>query len=106
MKLRTLHKCGIWPQCRVGIEPTVREGTTSLEWLRADVSVRGVYESQVEASIDICVTDTDAESFKLKSVLQVLKIHETEKKRKYKNACDEGRLHFTPFVCSVDVMGH
>ncbi len=66
-------------------------GTTSSEGLRTDISVRGVYESQVEASLDIRVTDTDAESFKLKSVLQVLKTHETEKKRKYKKACDERR---------------
>jgi hypothetical protein len=86
----------------VRIEPTVRESTTSAEGLRADISVRGVYESQVEASLDIRVTDTDAESFKLKSVLQVLKTHETEKKRKYKKACEERRWHFTPFVCSVD----
>jgi hypothetical protein len=63
---------------------------------------RGVYESQVEESLDIRVTDTDAESFKLKSVLQVLKTHETEKKRKYKKACIERRWHFKPFVCSVD----
>ena len=86
----------------VRIEPTVRESTTSVEGLRADFSVRGVYENQVEASLDIRVTDTDAESFKLKSVPQVLKTQETEKKRKYKKACEERRWHFTPFVCSVD----
>ena len=73
-----------------------------MEGLRADISFRGVYESQVEASLDIRVTDTDAESLKLKSVLQVLKSQETEKKRKYKRVCEERRLHFTPFVCSVD----
>ncbi len=61
-----------------------------------------MYESQVEASLDICVTDTDAESLKLKSVFQVLETYETEKKRKYKKACEERRWHFTPFVCSVD----
>ncbi len=86
----------------VRIEPAVREGTTSAEGLRADISVRGVYESQVEASLDIRVADTDAESFKLKSVLQVLKTRETEKNRKYKKACEERRWHFAPFVCSVD----
>ena len=53
-------------------------------------------------SISVNVTDTDAESLKLKSVLQVLKSQETEKKRKYKRACEERRWHFTPFVCSVD----
>ena len=77
-------------------------GTTLAEGLVADISVRGVYESQVEASIDIRVTDTDAESYKLKSVLQVLKSQETEKKRRYKKACEERRWCFTPFVCSVD----
>jgi hypothetical protein len=46
-------------------------------------SKRGVYENQGEASLDILVNDTDDESFKLKSVLQVLKTHETEKNRKY-----------------------
>ena len=86
----------------VRIEPTVREATQTMEGRCADISVRGLYESQVEASLDIRVTDTDAESFKLKSVLQVLKLHETEKKRKYKKAFEERRWHFTPFVCSVD----
>ena len=86
----------------VRIEPTVREGTTNAEGLRADISVRGVYENQVEASLDIRVTDTDAESFKLKSVLQVLKSQEMDKKRKYKKPCEERRWHFTPFICSVD----
>jgi hypothetical protein len=86
----------------VRIEPAVREGTTSAEGLRADISVRGVYESQVEASLDIRVADTDAESFKIKSVLQVLKTRETEKNRKYKKDCEERRWHFAPFVCSVD----
>ncbi len=32
----------------------------------------------------------------------MLKTHETEKKRKYKKACDEWRWYFTPLVCSVN----
>jgi hypothetical protein len=46
----------------------VRAQLPHAEGLRA---VRGVYESQVEASLGIRVTETDvdAESFKLKSVL-------------------------------------
>ena len=86
----------------VRIEPIVREGNTAEEGLRADVAIRGVYENQTQALLDIRVTYTDEESMKLKSITQVLKGQEEEKKRKYKKACEERRFHFTPFVCSVD----
>ncbi len=65
----------------VRIKPSVREGTTSTEGLRADVSLRGVYESRVEASLDIRMADIDDEPFEIKSTLQVLKTHKNEKKR-------------------------
>ena len=45
---------------------------------------------------------SDAESYKHKSLEQVLKQQETEKKRIYKKACEERRCHFTPFVASTD----
>ncbi len=40
--------------------PRLREGTMSAEDLRVDISVRGVHKNQVEASLDIRVSDTDA----------------------------------------------
>ncbi len=102
MKWRTLHKWRMAPVPSGSSQQYVRAQLPQKGLIRADISVRGVYESQVEASLDIRVTETDAEFFKLKSVLQVLKTHETEKKRKYKKACEERRWHLTPFVCSVD----
>jgi hypothetical protein len=52
-------------------------------------------------SISVSLTQTPS-SFKLKSIPQALKTHETEKKRKNKKVCEEQRWHFIPFVCSVD----
>ena len=86
----------------VSHEPILREKQGDDNGLRADLSIRGLYEKQTEALLDIRVTDTDAESYKHKSLEQVLKQQETEKKRKYKKACEERRCHFTPFVASTD----
>ena len=52
--------------------------------------------------IDVRVVDTDAESYCRRSVRQVIRSAEDEKKAKYSAAVEERRGSFTPFVVSVD----
>jgi hypothetical protein len=92
----------VWHQ--VHREPVVREANDSnnIRDLIADLGVRGVWEAQTTALFDIRITDTDAQSYLSRPVEAVLSYAETEKKRKYGQACKERRASFTPIVASVD----
>ena len=58
-------------------------------------------------TIDVCVVDTDTQSYASRTVDAVLCSAEQEKKRKYSAAVEDRRASFTPFVVSVDgVLGH
>ena len=70
----------------------------------ADLSVRGVWIPQVEALFDIRVVDTDAQSYRNSSPMDILSGAEKEKKNKYHEACTERRALFTPLCTSVDGM--
>eukprot|EP00731_Ephydatia_muelleri_P015411 Em0008g1131a len=73
----------------------------------ADLSIRGVWQPQTVALLDVRVIDTDAHSYASHTVDAVLCSAEQEKKRKYSAAVEERRASFTPFVVSVDgVLGH
>ena len=50
----------------------------------------------------MCITDTDARSYRKKEFAKVLEQHEKEKKDKYLQNCLEMRKNFTPMVYSVD----
>jgi hypothetical protein len=50
----------------------------------------------------MCITDTDARSYRKKEFAKVLEQHEKEKKNKYLQNCLEMRKDFTPMVYSVD----
>ena len=57
--------------------------------------------------LNVCVVDTDAQSYACRTVDAVLCSDEQEKERKYLAAVEERRASFTPFVVSVDgVLGH
>ena len=66
--------------CEIVREPIVREANENESALLADLSVRGLWEPQVDSLIDIRVVDTDARSYLNKSVATVLKNAEEEKK--------------------------
>ena len=85
-------------------EPVVREADDSrrLPALVADLDVRGVWQPQDLALLDIRVIDTDATSYAARPVRSVLADAEGVKKRKYATACDDRRSAFTPFITSVD----
>jgi len=91
-----------WSQ--VHREPVVREAdeAKNIQALVADLGIRGVWQPQTLALLDIRVINTDAESHLARPVRAVLTSAEAEKKKKYKNACDERRAAFTPFISSVD----
>jgi hypothetical protein len=93
----------VWHQ--VHREPIVQEANddTGTPALVADLGIRGVWEPQTLALLDIRVINTDAESYVHRAVQDVLSTAEKEKKKKYhQQACDNRRANFTPFVTSVD----
>ena len=64
----------------------------------ADLSIRGVWQPLTVALLDVCVVDTDAQSYASRTVDAVLCSAEQEKKRKYLAAVEERRASFTPSV--------
>ena len=66
-----------------------------------------MWQPQTEASLDICVVDTDAQSYLHRHVEVVLSSAERDKQRKYSEAVEARLAFFTPFVVSVDgVLGY
>ena len=61
-------------------EPIVRDASDTESGLIADLGIRGLWEPQVDALVDIRVVDTDARSYSNKSVQAVLSSAEQEKK--------------------------
>ena len=72
--------------------------------LRGDIAVHGFWSRGTTAVFDICVTDTDSNSYQNTDPAKVLKQQEKEKKEKYSEACRQAHMHFTPLVFSVDGM--
>ncbi len=64
--------------------------------------MRGVWQPQSEALLDIRVVDTDTQSYVQRAVSAVLATAEREKKRKYTQAVEARQASFSPFVLSVD----
>ena len=73
-------------------EPVVREP--------ADLGVRGVWQPQTEALFDVCVVDTDAQSYAHRTVSAVLSTAEKEK-RKYTHAAQVHHASFSPSRGSI-----
>ena len=57
-----------------------------------------IWSPQSEALFDICITDTDAQSYLGHAIL----FRETEKKQKYSAAANARCAHFTPLCFLVD----
>ena len=67
--------------------------------LVADLSIRGVWQSQTVALFDIRVIDTDAPSYLHRDVASVLLSAEEEKKRKYNDAAEAWCASFYTTSC-------
>ena len=65
-------------------EPMLRKADDNDELLAlvADFGVRGIWQPQAEALFDVCVVDTDAQSYAHRPVKDVLAAAEREKKRR------------------------
>ena len=76
-------------------EPIVQEADDSSgrPALIADLSIRGVWQPQTAALLDVHVVDTDAQSYASRTVDAVLSSAEQEKKRKYSAAVEERRAY-------------
>ena len=74
----------------------------SSETLIADVRIRGVWQSQVDALFDVRVFDTDALSYLSRLPQAVLRTAEVEKRRNYGAVCLARRAIFYPRCFSVD----
>ena len=82
-------------------EANIRGGTPALI---ADISIRGLWEPQAVALLDVRVVDTDAPLHIHWNAVAVLSSAEEEKKQKYNSAAEARRASFTPFVVSTDGM--
>ena len=63
-----------------------------------DISIRGLWQPQTVALLDVRVVDTDAVSHIHQNTSAVLSSAEEEKKRKYNSAAEARRASVTPFV--------
>ena len=63
--------------------------------------IRGLWDHQVEAIIDVKLGDADVDSYKYESMAALLAWWETIKKDKHGKHCHYQRKHFLPFVLSV-----
>jgi hypothetical protein len=64
--------------------------------------VRGAFASQTDCVIDLKVINLDAKSRCKATTTAALSAGEREKIRKHKQACQERRADFVPFVVSTD----
>ena len=95
----------------VTVEPVVREPAAhnpTDTGLVCDLAaaVRGLWSSQTEALIDCRIVNTDAQSYDHRSVKAVLESTAAAKKTKHRQACNDRRADFSPFVCSSDEAVH
>jgi hypothetical protein len=94
----------------VKVEPFLRDssGKMSSKDLRADFMVYGFWERQRAAFFDNRISDADAPShFAHNSSYEtVMRAAAQEKKRLYKDACEDLAGSFTPLVCTVDGVFH
>ena len=71
--------------------------------LQLDLEVcNGVWQPQIEALFGIKFIDTDAPSYSNRTPESVLESGAQDKKRMYKQAVEDHRGTFPPFVTSVD----
>ena len=83
-------------------KPIVREHSENQKALRADLLIRSFWSPLETAAVDICVTDTEAKSYRNPEV--VLESCADENRRKYSEACQEKHIAFTLLIFSVDGM--
>ena len=64
--------------------------------------IRGLWNLQVDAVIDVKIVDNYSDTYKHKPMTKLLDRWENIKKDKYGKHCNNQRKQFLPFVLSVD----
>ena len=70
----------------------------------SEVVIRGLWDGQAEAIIEVKLGDTDIDSYKYEPMAVILDWWGTIKKYKHGKHCNNQQRHFSPFVLSVDRM--
>ena len=83
-------------------EIEIRQGSYKHKDTRGDVMVRGLWDRQVDATIDVKIGDDDADTYKYEPMTALLARWENTKKDKHGKDCHDQWKHFPPFVLSVD----
>ena len=88
-------------------EPIVQEANYAwgIPSLVADLSIKGVWQSQTVALFDIRVIDTDAPSYLHRDVASILSSAEEEKMGKYNDAAEARRPSFIYTTSCIRVDG-
>ena len=66
--------------------------------------IRGLWDCQIDAIIDINLGDTDAYMYKYEPTPALLARWENIKKDKHGKHCHDQRKHFSPFDISADIV--
>ena len=66
--------------------------------------IQGLWDWQVEATIDVKLGNDDRDSYKYEPMAALLDRWETIKKDKHGKHYNDQRKHFSPFIISVDNM--
>ena len=64
--------------------------------------IQGLWDRQINSSIDVKLVDADADTYKYEPMASLLARWENIKKDKYGKHCIYQRKHFSPFFLSVD----
>jgi hypothetical protein len=102
VELKIQTKCAVeGPRAMDPKSPVQRLSRSSDEEHRY-LLIHGFWSHGMDTIVDVCLTDTDAKSYRSRNPHKVLAMQEFEKKKKYLKACLEQHKHFTPFVVSTD----
>ena len=71
---------------------------------RGDVPIRGLWDRQTYAIIDVKLGDADTDTYRFESTKNLLAQWEKMKKDNHNKHCHEQRKHFYLFVLYVDGM--
>eukprot|EP00957_Ditylum_brightwellii_P015417 1159864-Ditylum_brightwellii.AAC.1 len=70
--------------------------------LWSNITIRGLWQHQIDAIIDVRVTNSDSALYRNRTIKNNLEAQESRKKKNYLNVCQENCKSFAPSVVTVD----
>ena len=71
---------------------------------RGDVLIRGLWDRQTDAIIDVKIGNADADTYRFEAMVMLLDRWDKVRKDKNSNQCHNRGKHFSPFVLYIVVM--